>query len=707
MKQPIKNWSQMANWGHYNRKYINAIMKKKELFEIRIGVCSLDHTKGADRFTWSGISGNTSFDYLTSARVHYTGPISLSGGYSFITLQYEDFVFNLEFVSSAAGFVYKLSPVTLSRLYRFTIGFYAGSQGKEAVGSVMMGDRFCELRNHASGTHCKAYVLSSSWTYDGNTAEVDGRETVYITDIPNICTDFLEQLLSEGKAREAADAIRGNGDLGGETVLSMIRAAGWNKVYDHVNDAFQIDVSRLWAPESCYYSFYWDNLLDSLPVALQHKESAYDQFESICSEFKNGRLPQCSWEWGSSGMINPPIGSYCLLKVYQQYREKELLELYFRYFYETNRVLFAQKSDGVIGLISLLGPEEKDQSLKVSQTNAAMASALATGLDNSPMYDEKENFIDVGMSSIYALDCLCLSLIAKELGDTERYDQIHLAYLSAKDAINEYLWDEENGIYCNRGMDGTLKTVYSPTSFYPLLACDVPPERRMRLIHEHLMNEDEFWGEYVIPSIDKRHPSFLKQDYWEGCAWAPMNFLVYEGLRNSSEHKAASMLAQKSVAMYRYNWDNFGWVLENYNTLTGSITPNCVPMYTWGTLLAYLGVQELIRPCIDGIEFGNLSGEAQGIENVRIGGRRVAVQAKQGILIEADGQLLIKTDIPAIIRFDPAEMEKWQIETDTDGAAVTASGEQIPLHTGVNCFTSAIASALFSSSVDRAVKEAL
>lgn len=697
MKKPIKNWSEMAAWGHYNRKYINAIMKKKELFEIRIGVCSADHTKSADCFTWSGISGNPSFDYHTAARVHYTGPISLSGEYSFITLQYEDFVFNLEFACSEAGFVYKLSPVTLSRLYHFTIGFYVGSQVKKSTGSVIAGDHSCEMRNHVSKTCCKAYVLSDSWACDGNVAEVDARETVFITDLPQMNAASCESILADGKKREAAAAIRGTGYLGHETVSSMIRAAGWNKVYDHVNDAFQIDVSRLWAPESCYYSFYWDNLLDSLPVALQHKESAYDQFESICSEFKDGRLPQCSWEWGSSAMINPPIGSYCLWKVYQQYGEKELLALYFPYFYQTNRLLFVQKNDGVIGLISLLGPEEKDQSLQVSATDAAMASALATGLDNSPMYDEKENFIDVGMSSIYALDCLCLSLIAKELGDTGLYKQMHKAYLAARAAINEYLWDEEKGIYCNRGLDGTLKTIHTPTSFYPLLACDVPFERQERMIHEHLLNEEEFWGEYVIPSVDKRHPSFRKQDYWEGCAWAPMNFLVYEGLRNSRQYDVASMLAQKSTDMYRYNWDNFGWVLENYNTITGSITSNCVPMYTWGTLMAYLGVQELIRPCIDGMEFGNLSAKAQGIENVLIFNHRVAVESGQGICIDVDGHPLIKTDIPAIIRINPAHPEKWQVETRASGVAVTAAGEQFALHAGTNCFESSIGSALFST----------
>lgn len=29
MKKRIKNWSEMTDWGHYNRNYLNAIMKKR------------------------------------------------------------------------------------------------------------------------------------------------------------------------------------------------------------------------------------------------------------------------------------------------------------------------------------------------------------------------------------------------------------------------------------------------------------------------------------------------------------------------------------------------------------------------------------------------------------------------------------------------------------------------------------------------------
>ena len=52
------------------------------------------------------------------------------------------------------------------------------------------------------------------------------------------------------------------------------------------------------------------------------------------------------------------------------------------------------------------------------------------------------------------------------------------------------------------------------------------------MIEKHLMNPQEFWGEWVIPSIARDDPAFKDQNYWRGRIWGPMNYLVYLGLQN-------------------------------------------------------------------------------------------------------------------------------------------------------------------------------
>ncbi|WP_407933757.1 hypothetical protein, partial [Bacteroides cellulosilyticus] len=42
-----------------------------------------------------------------------------------------------------------------------------------------------------------------------------------------------------------------------------------------------------------------------------------------------------------------------------------------------------------------------------------------------------------------------------------------------------------------------------------------------RMIKEHLLNTDEFWGEYVIPSVPKNDPAFKRGIFTDErtCDW--------------------------------------------------------------------------------------------------------------------------------------------------------------------------------------------
>lgn len=53
-----------------------------------------------------------------------------------------------------------------------------------------------------------------------------------------------------------------------------------------------------------------------------------------------------------------------------------------------------------------------------------------------------------------------------------------------------------------------------------------------RMVKEHLMNPQEFWGDWIIPATPRNDPAFRNNDYWRGRIWAPLNFLVYMGLQN-------------------------------------------------------------------------------------------------------------------------------------------------------------------------------
>ena len=159
-----------------------------------------------------------------------------------------------------------------------------------------------------------------------------------------------------------------------------------------------------------------------------------------------------------------------------------------------------------------------------------------SGLDNSPMYDqvvfnEKTNTMelaDVGLNSLYALDCKCLAFISRVCGRLTEEKLYHAEFERMKELMNQKMYDPNAGMYCNLHWNGEKDYRFSPTNFYALLAGIPSAGQAKAMVNGHLLNENEFWGTYVIPSISKSCSAFSDQDYWRGRIWVPMNFLVYE-----------------------------------------------------------------------------------------------------------------------------------------------------------------------------------
>lgn len=230
------------------------------------------------------------------------------------------------------------------------------------------------------------------------------------------------------------------------------------------------------------------------------------------------------------------------------------------------------------------------------------AAIYESGLDNSPMYDgtfynpstHMLEFADVGMTSLYIADCDALAEIAEKLNKTVEAKELRdrAAHYRARLAA---LWDEKMGIFLNRDLHtGENSARLSPTNFYPMLAKAATPEQAKIMIEKHLRNPDEFWGEWVIPSIARNDPAFHEQNYWRGRIWGPMNYLVYLGLCNYDEAGIRGEFANKSYQLFLKEWREKGHVHENYNAILGSgdDVSSSDRFYHWGALLGLIALEE-------------------------------------------------------------------------------------------------------------------
>ncbi len=407
--------------------------------------------------------------------------------------------------------------------------------------------------------------------------------------------------------RKYLERISAFGDMQ-EMYKAMESALGWDTVYDARHDRVISPVSRLWSISSGgYVLFCWDNFFAGFMASLGSRELAYSNLREILNErTKQGFVPNFAYATGqcSADRSQPPVGSAMLLEVYRIHREKWIVEDMYSDLLTWNCWFYEHRMNesGALCWGSEEIPVLYGNRWETDGVNSTFGAALESGLDNSPMYDDipfnKETnrleLEDVGLTGLYILDCRSLIELAKIIGKDEDIAELSKRMEKACKGL-ETLWDEENGFYYNRRTDtGEFSRRISPTNFYALFSPYVSPERQRRMADEHYYNPNEFYGEWMLPSIARNDSAYPEQNYWRGRVWAPLNFLVYMALVRTGLDDVRHDLAVKSEKLFLKEWVEHRHVHENYSSITGEgcDSGNSDKFYHWGALLCAIALAE-------------------------------------------------------------------------------------------------------------------
>ena len=393
-----------------------------------------------------------------------------------------------------------------------------------------------------------------------------------------------------------------------ETYKAMQSVIGWNIIYDASKNRVIYPVSRIWNQYfgGHYILFDWDTYFASYMASMENRELAYANAVEITKAITpGGFIPNFTGSYGETSYdrSQPPVGSLVFKELYRKYHEKWLLEYVFDDLMRWNR-WWPENRDNK-GLLCY-GSNPVAPPLKSDFATHEYQGALYESLDNSPMYDnipfnKQTNMLelaDVGLMSYYVMDCEALATIATILGKRKEADELIKRGNYYRKNLSQ-LWDEKAGIYKNMRTDTRrFSERISPNNFYPMLAKIPTQVMAERMVKEHLMNPDEFYGEWMLPSIAKNDSAFKDQEYWRGRIWAPMNFLVYLGLSNYDFPKAKKLLAEKSERLMMENVKLNGYIYENYHAVTGNISNPAEGRqrgdnyYHWGALLGFIELME-------------------------------------------------------------------------------------------------------------------
>jgi neutral trehalase len=515
------------------------------------------------------------------------GPHSYNGSYTELTVDWKNIEVNVKTAAEGKNLAIIVTPIKGKESGKLIINpkILWDEKGKVEVA----GDGFVFRSNKKE---LKLYI-STKEKISFNDSTINKNESE------------IETLVNlEGKKLEKTKKVYGADSSLYDAMQSVL---AWDIIYEPTHKIVISPVSRIWNTGwwNGWVLFDWDTYFASYMYSLDNKDLAYANAIAVTKNITSaGFVPNCSAGVGKSeDHSQPPVGSYIVWKIYEKYKEKWFLEEVFNELLSWNRWWESKRDvDGYLCWGSDLEYAEKMPYSLSKQIHTKQAAMWESGLDNSPMYDEavfdtgnnKLLLADVGLMSMYVLDCQHLSKIAKELGKNDIKNELEKRAEKYSKKLAS-LYDEKSGIFLNKNLKtGNLSHRLSPTLFYPLLTGVASQKQAERMMKEHFYNPDEFWGEWIMPSIARNDSAFKDNDYWRGRIWAPMNFLVYCGMRNYNVPDARKDMVEKSAKLILKSWNGEHHVYENNNSVTGvgDDVINSDKFYHWGALNAFIKLLE-------------------------------------------------------------------------------------------------------------------
>jgi len=580
---------------------------------IRIGL-QYNTTEGLETFLSSALIGRQTPD----AEVVFPGPHAWDGSYTDLRLSWKGHDLRIQSAHDGSNLVILATPLPMQHppalppTIVFSVNYLwnrSGNIGKrtdgiQARGPLHMVQVYCTCSETRKG----AAVFDSTIGYSTEDLNVPIGGPYFATDLSALVgvstgkshtlaeiqaiierqrQTYEHSVTAAGKSAAIMDAI--------ETTL------GWDTIYEPEGNRVVSPVSRVWSVDwGGYVIFDWDTFFAASMAGIGDRDLAYaDAIETLHEETLEGFVPNYARTggWKSSDRSEPPVGAITVLGLYRKFHDLWLLEDAFPPLLRWNR-WWAEHRD-LDGYLTW-GSDGENQPINLDDHTGGtrVAAILESGLDNSPMYDgatyneqtHQLEYADVGLMSMYIADCDALAEIAQTLNRPEEAKELKGRSARYRSRLKT-LWDEHAGIFLNKDLHtGQFSTRLSPTNFYPMLAHAATADQAKVMIERHLLNPKEFWGEWVIPSIERDDPAFHDQNYWRGRIWGPMNYLVYLGLRNYEDSTVRREFAEKSYHLFLKEWTEKGHVHENYNAITGTgdDVANSDRFYHWGALLGYV-----------------------------------------------------------------------------------------------------------------------
>jgi mannosylglycerate hydrolase MGH1-like protein len=519
----------------------------------------------------------------------------------------------------------------------------------------------------------------------------------------NLMQKLTAGILDQEEKKYESSRVASGGALG-PSLTTLGRALNWSRIYLPEKRLEYIALSRRNDRDPRNAPLSWDTFFNAVVSSLVNDASAAAAMRLLLDGLTpDGRAPLRRYLRNpthdeaavTAGRSMPPIGALCVWKVYLLTRDLEFLAWAYPRLRQWNDWRLADRGDGQAwrdgdgdGLLEWgfdaelelgkLGARamsnETKQRLAFSESGLedrpqGWGGAPAPGAQPSPSversdeprYNDKTHTLEystVGLNALYALDTEILMIMAGELGLQAEVDKWRTRYDQIKKNVNEKMWSEEDGLYLNRHWDGRFSRRLSPENFYPLAAGLADGERAKRMMAT-LLDSKKFWGEYPLPAISRDDPAFAAGAPGRGAIWAPMNYLVYLGLKRYGYHAEAAELARKAFAIARSASEKTGRYDDQFSSADGSPVVEGSGAEGDGQRTYFFGL--MIWPAIEealntdpwaSLSFGSVAAtEESRLERLDISGSKFdVITGPKRTVIRRNGETEVECETPVRLR---------------------------------------------------------
>ncbi len=280
----------------------------------------------------------------------------------------------------------------------------------------------------------------------------------------------------------------------------------------------------------------WDACFHALAFRHIDPVLARDQLRTMLScQLEDGMIPDAIYDEAVVANIDhpmraevtkPPIMAWAALKLHETDPDLDFLKEIYVPLVRWNAWWLSMNDDDADGLVQYNHP-------------------YSSGLDDSPLWDYGMPVESPDLNTYLCVQMGSLAIMAEELGMIAEGAMWRRRAEAIVRRMVEDFWDEEAGVF--RVLhDEEPVPVVTPFNLYPLWTGQLPQPIRERLIG-HLTNPDEFWGDFVIPSVARNDSAFEPDKMWRGPIWANINYIFVEALRQIHEDDLARELRQKTL----------------------------------------------------------------------------------------------------------------------------------------------------------------